>query len=1440
MSNIIVKNTTAFARTGHVTVGVPLTRAFDLRFAAEVLVVNNAKVGVTNLKAQWDFQGNRYDNGAAKYIRVTFEVDLQANEEKTVVLTRLPGSATATELSYAPNLNILGNISGTVVELSIDGVIHSFPMLDLLLGSNSISANGDKDFYHRQKIFTHMPATSDDRRRYLWADIVIDIPARLDQVNFFIRYGYYRDFPESVSNKPEPVFSLSQNITLRVIGPRTKIRWEEYKVPSIQTISPTHKVYTLVDRAQPGQGQFVAGSSNVYKGVFCYGNTTTDSAELEDPILAMAEDWKLDEHYPCSGVMPAYPSYVTSESNAFSRSETLRAHMESGVKNPSYRSPYNWSGMANRPDTTGTGDHGLRDYAYGMRGMPWMRTVNYNWIPFLEFTTRQEGLRHFWYYNTNGDPVPPSEFLNNGILIFHSRYFWTGSAGGFSRHTQTSDFARPVFLAESIYGPERQHYTLKIMVLQSLISMDWYGLEFMKMSVVNWINNNRSDTSNAFINTWEASRAAGRMYENAGFLYEATYDQVLKSFVEQNLTSNLYNGATNPSTANLNKTAFPGGVEVLRRATDNVPSVQGAGLGPLRHWRPWEESAVSLGFFFLAKAILRSEPNNSTGLKILEIARDVSASLVQAGNYDLSPTSNRRVIAVSFPTSTQKYAFQAALGSLPNVIQVTGMTSGATGVMYLHHHEEEVSQNNQHRIFVTNASGSFQIGETITTSVGATATITRKWNYLGRKSYVETAPTNGIYRSLTEAELNELTLQNSNFPLSRYPMGYLKYHVLYKVYSSLVMSGPSVVKEAGSYYGVDEALVSAAADTLITEFAVDTDNGDFDESTSRFYGYMDPNFGGASTKFVLPATLTSDSTLPAPTVEVETNTVNATAMVVGSIPAINLRVGEVTTIGTVGSADVSILVPGISLTVTPSNVSVSADGTHAVVGTPPAITFDAADVFEVVAVQNFLGFTKNTFVLIGSPISASVFSFVHEPRPLSPGASEPTVFNYHKVIVLNTITLSDIITDYYLRSPENSVPGLLGEVIGFNGQSLGAQGYTWSLPGTTEYEAQTHIVVSPQATHRVSKAGRGGSIRDWSTTVGEGSPISWLKAESAVQGLIMNEVYTTNVDTSNVTYTPNFLGAFTSLIGSEYTFVSPNRLISSTLIEAGLVFEASVTPLEQFSSPFGGSGSQPAIAPFMKMYHNIAVETSIPGVTQIDFWAFHVHGIPSGNHNLSGNLKLDIHQMFNQMVIYDADTEQWSDVSSLLLNLDQEIRFGVNNTVIQSALVGADPVILPSNLTEGRGAIICADTTKPFVMGFVAGLDSSSDSLRNVTHLTFENFAVSLTSPGGHRIGISSIDNYNPGSVVSDPNGDPMGDGPEKELGEAKPTAESVLYKDGPTGQLVTSTRAPGWVGRRMYVVFGASYQEVFDAIRAIDIEAPIKSTIDSEGVHPYERPAII
>tara|TARA_R110002074_G_scaffold402324_1_gene607025 strand:+ start:62053 stop:66432 length:4380 start_codon:yes stop_codon:yes gene_type:complete len=1459
MPNIIVKNTTSQARTALVTAGVPLSRAFALQFG-DVLVANNAKTGVSNLKVQWYGVGNVHDNGVHKYARVTFEVDLSANEEKTVSITKAVGSTVVTELSFVPSFTLLTGLVGASVELSIEGEVFAFPMSSLLDGASLIEGNGNKDFYQRHRHFTHMVPTLDNRRRYIWVDMVVDIPARLDQCTFFFRYGYYRDFDESEPNRPEPVFLLSQDITLRVVGPRTKFRWEEYKMANIQTISPTHKLYTLVDRSQPGADRFVAGSSNVYKGVFCFTNTSSDTAELEDPVLAIAEDWRLTENYPVTGVMPEYPDYVSSESNAFARSELLRNDLESRVKNPSNKGPYNWSTIVNNPDTTGTGAHGERDYAYGMRGMPILRPLNYNWIPFLEFTARQEGLRHIWYYDTNGEPMSPTEFLNNGVLIFHSLFFVHGSTRGFSREGLNTDMAKAPHNGTTIYGPERQHHTVKMCILQGLITMDWYSLEFAKMSVVNWINNNRSDTGSEFINSWEASRAAGRTFENAAFLYEFTYDQELKFHVEQTLNFNLNDNGPLPNSQALNKIATPGGTEVLRRVLDNTPTPQSAGLGPHNHWRPWEESTVSLGFFCLSKAISRSQPNDPTAAKLLEISRDVSAAVVTDGYFDVSSNTDRRAIVVTFPSSSIREAFQDDLGDIGYTVPITGNTSGATGLMFLHHKELEFGINT-HRIYTSSSSGTFQVGETISTPVSSitSATINRTFNFLARKSYMRTAPTNGLYKKLTFGEEEVMTTSENlnNFPPQHFPLGSFRYHVLYYVYNTLLMSGPAVAKHAAAedYYGVGNAEIIAAADRLIAEFE-DDDNGDFDESISRFYGYIDVNFGGNNNSLVSPAALVSDSTLPAPTVEIETNSIDAVATPIGQIPTIRAIVSSASSSGTVGSTDVSVNVAGQQINVITSTAVANAGALIDPPNAPVTITLSATDVTGVVVTNTIAGQRKNTFVHIGTPVFPESPSFVHEAAGLSPGQQDPTVFNYHKTSLLNTILEAGIITDYYLLFPEFSAPGQLGSAVGINGQTLRPEGFTWYVPGSTEYENTAYEAGNEGVRHTISQAGRGTGVRGWTTTMGA-VVTKWLDTTSSIRGITMNETYDTNVEGTKdrVMYTPNFLGATTTLEGSEHTFVSPNRLISTAVTTAGLILEGAVTPLEliNYQQPYqafnGGSPDAPSIAEYMKMYYNIAVETSVRGVSQMDSWIYHVNGIPSGTHNLSGNLKLDIVPTFDQMVIYDVDTQIWTDISFLLTNEDQEIKFGKDTTIVQSKAVGAEPVILPSYLTQGRGAIICANTKTQFIMAVAAGLDSVSDSLHNVNFLTFENFAVTSTSIGGHKMGITSVDNYNPGepTSTSDPVTEPVvdtiegGDAPvgENEL-SSNPTKEEVLYKTSEDGALVKSSRKAGWVGRRMYVVFGVTYTEVFESIIAIDQAVGIKSTIDSNGLHPYERPAII
>lgn len=1434
MPNIIVKNTTSQARTGLVTVGVPLSRAFNLNFT-DVLVVNNAKTGVSNLKVQWYGVGNRYDNSAYKYARVTFEVDLTANQEKTVSLTKATGATIVTELSYVPNLSMPGNIAGTIVELNIEGQTYSYPMSTLINSTNKIEGSGNKDFYRRQKYFTHLPATSDPRRRYLWVDMVLDIPARLEQCTFFFRYGYYRDFPVTEPNRPEPVFNLSQNITLRVIGPRTKIRWEEYKVPSIQTISSTHKLYTLVNRSQPGADKFAAGSSNVYKGVFCYGNTSSDTAELENPILAIAEDWKLTENYPVTGVMPEYPSYVTSEANALTRSETLRNFLEARIKNPSYKGPYNWSTIVNEADTTRTGTHGLRDYAYGMRGMPILRPLNYNFIPLLEFSTRQEGLRHIFFYGTDGNPIPPGDFLNNGVLIFHSRHFWAGSTRGFSRSTEASDCAKVPHDGTSIYGPDRQHHTVKMAILQGFISMDWYSLEFAKMSVNNWINNNRSDTSNVFINTWEAARALGRTYENAAFLYEFTYDQSLKFFVEQNLNFNLaFTG--NPNSGALNKTVTPGGTEILRRSLDFTTCAQGACLGPLSHWRPWEESAVTLGLFCLSKAISRSEPNSALAAKTLEIARDVSASLVNAGYIDCSPNSSRRVIIVQLPSSAARLAFQNALGSTRYSVPIVGQTSGATGVVFLHHREQEWGVPGlTHRVWLAQATGTFQVGETITSIVGVSATVVRTFNFVGRKSYASSSPTNGQYRALTSLEEEEVSTDDpNNFSPADHPMGYFKYHRLYYVYNSLLMSAPAIAKlaAASSYYGVGNSGVIAKSDQLISNFAVDEDNGDFEESTSRFYGYIDANFSGSDTTYVTASPLVSSIALISPTVNVITTSVNTQVDAASSL--IRVRPSNAQSVATNGSTDVTINVPSQSIRVTQGSASPSASTIIGPVGTISAITVGPQNVDSVVTTSALTGFRKTTYVYIGQPLSVENPSFVHEAPSYYPGTSAPTVFNFHKTLVLRTLTSSSIITDYYLHTPVNPVIGAVGESIGINGQTLGLQGYTWTLPGTSVYATTDYTVNRGSTTHYISQAGRGAAIRSWSTNVGGDDIIDWLKADGLTEGIVMNEVYDTNIPLSTrKKYTPNFLGATTTLTGDEYTFVSPNRIVRSSLVRSGRVIEGAVTPLElvSYQPPYqdlGGSLERPAIAASMKMYYNLACETDIEGVSQLDFWTHHVNGIPSGSHNLSALLKLNIRTMFDQMYMYDIGTSTFNNLSALLLNINQEIKFSQSNTLLRSDAIGPTAVTLPSYLPSGRGALMCADSSRSFIMAIVAGLDSASNSLNNVNYLTFENTAFSPSITGSHSLGISSVDNYTPGTsevaVKSDV---------ETEVSDIEFELTSVLTD-------IQVRRTPGWAGRRAYIIFGSTYEDVIEKIQSIEESVGVRSTIDDYGLHPYERPAII
>lgn len=1416
MATIVVKNTTNQSRTGIVTVGIPFDKSYNLQ-PSDKLVANNAVTGVNNLKLQWSPQGVRWDTQAVKYARATFKVDLAPNEEKQVVVSR---SIASTDVTYAPPQNLLTQIQSTVIQLTIQGNTITVPMSTLLNSASIIETTGTHDHYRRYRYFTYFPdVPSSPQLKYMWMDIVIDVQSGLSQVPFFFRFGYYRFYPQMENAAGvNPYIDFSQPVVLRIIGARSKIRWEQYKVPSIVDVSGTNREYTLMttDSWPNNSNRIAAGGSHCYKGVLCYTNTSTDTAELTDPILAIAEDWKT--FYPITGFMPDQPPYVTSEANALARSETLRGIVESSVV--SRRDPYNWPSICNNPTVTDAGAHGIRDYAYGIRGWPILSTANYNWIPFLEFSTRQQATRHNWYVDANGQPIAPSTFQNSGVR------FWNGSFHGVPGNYYRG-FNAPVFYNDcpkapnsntAVYGPDKEHYTNKMFILQGFLTMDWFSLEYAKMYSKYWIYANRIDAYPTFlvsdIHHWGAPRAAGRTYEVAAFLYEFYADQELKDLITQR-SAFVLSAFTRERLRD--KNAFPGGPNSRIRATELGPCGQAACLNSLTHWRPWEEGQFCLGAYFMARCLLNENPSSTEGNRLLSFARDTAASVLLMGYMDGRSTSSpsRRFMTVRCNTLSEKNAFMLAVGAIPGVVNLVGTSSGATGKVWYVNTDYNINLPATHiKINLTDVIGDFNVGEVVQLQTGPTAIVVRGYPFDGGfKSYAINSPTLGFGYKLSESELEILSQPNEdpNYPsydftwnTPAYPMGIPKYGYTTTLYVLNQSQAAVIAREAAkeNYYSSDNALVIAKANDLISYLYdnYQSDNGDFDEGYLCFVGYLVSDLLDSGNASAFPSPLEVTSSMVSPSISISQNVINiqrqAAAHIFGITPG---HAGTSTTTST----DIIFSAKPLTLGLSGPNERVVAECIKTATSQPVNIV--TSMVSATYTETNFNYRIKNVVHFIGSaPIVVSPNSGNEVPsaEPNGGGAG-PYVLHYTNL--LNVINDINGYIDYYtLLNPINQSPGSIGELVPINGQVLSSQGYIWDLdPASTAYNLVS-FTVDGEISHQISKAERGGFIDSWSVSIGDAS-MELLSNSDVTERIEMSERYDTNINLSTrKVYYPNFAGAQSSSETDVVKFVSPYRSINSYKTYGnGRILEGSVTPLELDSSPHGGSADVPAIASDMCMYYNYAVNVYDAYTTQLDFWSQHLRGIPLGPHDLNLNFIINAPLGFTEIAIYSIDLGIQVPFSYLLGLNNSKVKFSKSKTELTTYTSDGQPTVtsLPA-LIAGKSALILTNSSINMYCALVGEISDETEELKLPTSFYFENVYNTVQAKYLTKIGIVSDSRF------------------------------TVIGKD--------THRYPGWIGTRMYLIFDTNYQSLIDKILALNEQDLIKANINELGAYQYTRPAII
>lgn len=916
MSTAKIKNNSSNSRTGVVTLGIPFSRAENL-LTSDNLVVSGAVSGNNNQKIQWSPVGARWDTGAVKYAKATFKVDLAGNEEKTVSISKSP---TYTAIPFVLSEALVTNFSSLLVQVTIQGVQYTLPLNEMVSGL--VEGAGPEDHSVRLRLFKYFPSSIDPQIRHFWVELVFDGYSNLDFIHFNFRFGYYRFEPTLENNEGvSPFVNLNSPITLRILGGKSKIYWEEYKIPSIAENSSTDRTYTLINPFVSTRNRFAMGMSHAYKGVITFNSSSTSLAEQDGPILAMSENWKT--YFPITGIMPPRPSYITSDADALTRSNTLLNLLESPMKG--LRDPYNWPTNCNNPDTASAGSHGYRDYAYGLKGWPFLSTCNYNWIPYLEFCTRQQATRHNWYIDSTGQPIDPDTFFNAGCKIWNGTLWFTNNGEkyrGYNRGLDSdNDLPRAVPNNQKIFGPDKEHYTNKLFVIQALVSMDYFGLEFLKMYSRYWIYANRSDHYGGYpsdVNSYTfAARAAGRVHEWGSLIYEATGYSYLKTWMKTALNYNL----SLSRSEYLNKVTYPGGIERVRAITRLTPCELPGCLNTLIHYRPWEEAATCLGFYLAAKAILNESPTDTDGLKMLEIARDIAANGTMNAYTDARSTSSKRIFTINFNSESEAQSFLSSIG-VPSLQSVTNLSTGGSGQIYLSYIDSPANNLRGVKIHLKNATGNFSVGNVVRFRTGSEVTITRVYEFEADVSCAVASPSLGNGYHLTQEERDIRSgLEDTTYGPPYYPYNYLKYHRMWYVYTPIEIQYAVIAREAallGLYS--DNATIIAKANDLITYFhnAYNVDNGDYEEQLFSFSGYLVQNLLNISSYYYNASPLHSNSILPSITTSIKVNNINAQGT--ADFSRVVVKPKQFTTVAT-SSISASSTVPSIKFKITKKDVS---------------------------------------------------------------------------------------------------------------------------------------------------------------------------------------------------------------------------------------------------------------------------------------------------------------------------------------------------------------------------------------------------------------------------------------------------------------------------------------------------------------------------------------
>jgi hypothetical protein len=871
MATVKIKNVTNFARTGVVTLGIPFRKEDNIQ-PNTILVVDDAIPGITGQRIQWSPQGARWDNGAVKYAKAHFSTSLTANEEKRVIVR--PSSTFNETLLFGLDQVTFNTFLNSQFSFLFNGNTFNFTPNDALAWPNSyIDTNpGAYDHLIRYVCFIRPFANSSDPYlTHMWLQVTFEGYREQPYFGFYFRFGFFKfrtGFPLTnlgyttpSTGTLDPRILLSGNVELTITGLDSRVRAEQWQIPNIQSVPNGRRYSIIIPSSTLYRNRLAMGSSVCLKGVLCTDTSTTCQAELvnngtftitepanlpntglgetwlpSSQILAMAEDWK--DLYPITNVIPPRPSYVTSDADYLQRSNNCLAVMiKNGCGNASFRSVWNWGNLGTKANAKDSGAHGVRNYAYGLRGMSFIPQCNYYWIPLLEYNVRAQALRTIFWLGENGLRLDPEVLNQNGVVIWDGSFYGpTNSSGlylgGYYRQLRTTDGPPPdsdwphSHQAGQYIGPDQEHFTMCMDTLAGYITMDWYILENAKQYITWAIAANRTEyavTFNESAADWGAARGAGRNSQVFAQLYDLTGDQTLKYWSRKRITDVVARTANTSLSLpfdrrkrrhllrqNYTSTATeptPEGnrIEKIKVSLTNLgPCSLPACLDSLEHYRPWEEGEVVLGFYLLAKGLLSENPNDTVGQSLLTYSRDIASSLVLVGFQDNRPQiSSNRVLYLQFDSPagqpydilrfnflanlvppealTDHYFFVNNTASIeveqvdisPQGV-VTPSNPPARGTLGLVWVEGDFTWNRNLTLYLKNASGTFVAGKAVRRIGGSnTGVIWRVQDLLGQKSKAIFSPSQGEGRDITQSEADAVLYPSNQATTNYYSEFYL-------------------------------------------------------------------------------------------------------------------------------------------------------------------------------------------------------------------------------------------------------------------------------------------------------------------------------------------------------------------------------------------------------------------------------------------------------------------------------------------------------------------------------------------------------------------------------------------------------------------------------------------------------------------------------------------